>query len=454
MQHIIRHATYIIYKMDPNLREWVMKYSKTLKSSLGGKVSESEFAEYFSDKHQDLVDLDAIMHGAREPRLWHVCNSYGLGPFVQEFVDKYFDDLCNGRRWDITEGIDTLLIDTLDADPEATLATKWLVELVQHNKRPYLDSMTPTGELRGISKYLKKIFAVAYTWSMELLTFALQDMKLDHDLATFIYNTAVVRGLPDVMKFAHVHDCSVGDGCDLAAKHGNVECLKLAHRLGGSIKNTCEYAAANGHVHCLQLAYELGGSISRACECAAANGHVECLQAAHELGGRIEDACDLAAENGHVHCLQLAYELGGRIEDACDMAAANGHVRCLQLAHELGGSIYRACDLAAANGHVECLQAAHELGGRIEDACDLAAANGHAECLQLAYDLGGRVRYSCSLAAENGHVECMRLAHRLNYAYGRPLQIPPPDDLIGCTQPACQSLMRAQAAMGDSAAVP
>lgn len=332
--------------MDPNLREWIMDHSKALKVS-----NESEFEEYFSDRQGDLVDLNAIRRGVREPYLWNVCKFYGLEAFVPEFVDLYLNDLRNARRWDNTENIDTLLLDMMESNYKHKLATEWLVKLVQYGKRPFLQSkrlmaeqlmgeqlmsersrggrpmseqlregrtMVPYGD-RSVTDMShietmdwKEIFAMAYTWSMELLMFALRNMEYDTELMTYIYHNAIERGLLNLMRFAHAKGANVIDGCNLAAKSGNVECLRLARQLGGSIGHSCEYAAANGHVKCLWLAYEMGSKIGNSCECAAKNGHAHCLCLAHELGGEIGNSCDLAAMYGHIECLRVAHQLSGR----------------------------------------------------------------------------------------------------------------------------------------------
>ena len=59
---------------------------------------------------------------------------------------------------------------------------------------------------------------MAYTWSNELLAFALQDVNLDRNLASYIYHNAIKRGLMDLMKFAHENGADVIDGCNLAAE--------------------------------------------------------------------------------------------------------------------------------------------------------------------------------------------------------------------------------------------
>ena len=53
------------------------EHSEVLKLYLEGE-DENRIAEYFSDKQRDLLDLDLIRQGVREPCLWHACNYYRL----------------------------------------------------------------------------------------------------------------------------------------------------------------------------------------------------------------------------------------------------------------------------------------------------------------------------------------------------------------------------------------
>ena len=87
--------------MDPGLRKWVMDHSEVFRLCLEGE-DESEFVNYFSDKQRDLLDLDLIRQGVREPCLWHACNYYSISSIVPEFVNLYLNDLRNARKWDFT----------------------------------------------------------------------------------------------------------------------------------------------------------------------------------------------------------------------------------------------------------------------------------------------------------------------------------------------------------------
>ena len=233
--------------MDPNLCEWIMEYSEVLRFSLEGR-DETEFEEYFADKQADLSDLDAIRRGVREPRLWHVCNFYGLEPFIPEFLGLYLSDLRNMRRWNNIENIDVILLTTLELelgpDSKDKLATEWLIDLIQYNRRPYSDISISEGlEF----EHLKETFAIAYTWSFELLNFALCSMKVDSVLATYIYCCAASRGLLDLMHFAHTK----------GARGGHVECMRVAQQLGGSIGDSYRCARWRGNHECIELVYLL-----------------------------------------------------------------------------------------------------------------------------------------------------------------------------------------------------
>ena len=391
------------YKMDPRLYEWIMNHSSILKLFLEGE-DESEFANYFSDKQRDLLDLDLIRQGAREPRLWHVCNFYRLEAYIPEFVDLYLNDLRNMHKWDIIEDIDRISVDM--SHPDYKLANEWLIRLVQYDDRPY----HYTANIG--SAYRNKIFAMAYVWSMDLLTFALLDVEINDNLATFIYNTATRRGLQDVMKFAHENDADVDDGCNCAAESGNVECLRLAHELSGHVRHACDFAAESGNVECLRLAHELGGHVRHACNFAAESGNVECLRLAHELGGQIRDACIFAARNGHVECMRLAHELGGQIQDACIFAAENGHVECMRVAHDLGASLDDVCEEAIVYGQVECFRAALDMGARIGKSCEIAAEHGNAKCLEYACMAGGDIGRACEITIVNFHFDCFLIVQK------------------------------------------
>lgn len=399
-----------------------MDHSEILKLILRGDDG-SEFDEHFSDKQQDLQDLDLIRRGVREPRLWHACNFYGLEAFVPEFVDLYLNDLRNMRKWDIVENIDTLLIDSSGPDPKSKLATEWLIDLIQYNDRPYSNIHStrsiPTVERLGhsdiwayhyrpelSSRYRNAVFAMAYAWSMELLAFALDGMELSRALATSIYSIAIERRLVELMEFAHEKGADTTDGCDIAAKFGHVEYLHIAHQLGGSIENTCRIAARNGHAECLWVANRLGGSMLDTCVYAAKNGHAECLWLAYQLGSSIGDSCRYAAEGGYADCLWVIRELGGSIRHACENAAKHGHVDCLRLAYELGSPIGRSCEDAAMHGHVDCLEFACMAGGDIGQSCEVAVKNDHFECFLIAQKYGGNVTeaYRIALSFRNAKV--------------------------------------------------
>ena len=174
----------------------LMKYSGILKLSLEGE-DESALDEYFSDKKGDLTDLDAIRQGARRADLWHACNYYSLEAFVPEFVDLYLNDLRNARQWDILENIDRITIDI--SDPEHRLTTEWLVMLVQYGKRSHYNSLILADDVHIEHAHRDWVFSMAYTWSMELLTLALEDVEWNDVLASFIYRDSAERGLSDLM---------------------------------------------------------------------------------------------------------------------------------------------------------------------------------------------------------------------------------------------------------------
>ena len=380
------------YKMDPDLREWIMTHSEVLKLFLEGE-DESEFANYFSDKQRDLADLDLIRQGVREPCLWHACNYYSISSAVPEFVDLYLNDLRNARRWDIVENIDEILIVTLGPGSRSGMdsrrAIRWLVRLVQYGEQLYLDDSPPETGRRMDLDYRRAIFTDAYVWSMELLTLALRDVRMSKNLATAIYRSAAKRSLLDLMKFAHERDAYTFDGCKYAVASGNVECLRLSRKLGGSITRACAYAAEVGNAECLRAAHELGSKLDYSCTNAAMNGHAECLRLASELGDDIGESCELAAARGHIECLRLAHQLGGELGSSCTNAAMNGHVECLRAAVDIGAELGEACEKAAESGDVECLEFACMAGGDTGDSCWIAAENGFLDCLKIAWKYGG-----------------------------------------------------------------
>ena len=149
-------------------------------------------------------------------------------------MNLYLNDLRNARKWDFTENIDTLLIES--SDPDLGLRPNgWstLVSTMWATGVPYR-SPIPADKLHHKSntgKDLRDGIYVVYAITRVCIARCRIGWQ---KLASYIYHYAVKRGLMDLMKFAHENGADTSDGFVIFAAVRHVRCLRLAGEVGGS----------------------------------------------------------------------------------------------------------------------------------------------------------------------------------------------------------------------------
>jgi hypothetical protein len=155
--------------------------------------------------------------------------------------------------------------------------------------------------------------------------------------------------------------------CQMAARHGHLDCLVFLQRCGFYVGSyALRDAVCHGHLDCVRYMKEHGDIFSKArwdeatCRDAATNGHLHCLIYCHERGCPWDKStCEWAAAKGHLNCLQYAHEHGCPWDKSTGKRAAKyGHLNCFVYARQQECPIdVGDCRAAAVKrGHLDCVE--------------------------------------------------------------------------------------------------